>query len=188
MSSKEASSGKKLLKAGKVVIVTAGRYAGRKAIIVKTFEEGASRAPPPAQARARVWTDPAAGAKERKYGHCLVAGIDRHPKKVTKAMSAKKIKSRSAIKPFARFVNFNHILPTRYQVDLDVKKLTLTDKEGKAGEALELSEKVLVDAAQRKIALGALKGVFEQGYEQFDAKKEGKGKVGEGYLYKRLRF
>lgn len=103
-------------------------------------------------------------------------------------MSKAKVAARSTVKPFTKFVNFNHLLPTRYQVDLEVRKLTLTDKEGKAGESLELSEKVLADKTQRKAALGALKRVFEQGYEQFDAKKEGKGKVGEGYLYKRLRF
>lgn len=61
MADASSASGKKLLKAGKVVIVTAGKYAGRKAVIVKTFEDG---------------------AKERKYGHCLIAGIDKHPKKV----------------------------------------------------------------------------------------------------------
>lgn len=31
-----------IIKSGKVVIMTAGRYAGRKAIVVKTSEEGNS--------------------------------------------------------------------------------------------------------------------------------------------------
>ena len=150
-----------------VVIVTAGRYAGRKAVIVKVFDDG---------------------AKERKYGHCLIAGIDRYPKKITKSMSDKKQKARSTIKPFARFVNFNHILPTRYVVDLEVKKLALEEAEGKAGETVELNEKTLQDAAQRTTVLKGLKRSFEHGYSAVDEKKEGKAKTGEAFFYKRLRF
>ena len=40
------------LKSGKVVVVLAGRYAGRKAVIVKTFDNGADG---------------------KKFGHCLGA-------------------------------------------------------------------------------------------------------------------
>lgn len=38
------------LKTGKVVVILAGRYAGRKAVIVKTFDDGNSA---------------------RKFGHCV---------------------------------------------------------------------------------------------------------------------
>jgi len=55
----------KVLRPGKVVILLHGRFAGRKAVIVKTYDEG---------------TD------ERRFGHCIVAGIDRYPRKVTKKM------------------------------------------------------------------------------------------------------
>lgn len=44
------------IKPGKVVIVLAGRYAGRKAIVVKTFDDA---------------------TKEHKFGHALIAGIDK---------------------------------------------------------------------------------------------------------------
>jgi hypothetical protein len=46
----------KIMKAGKVVLVLAGRYAGRKAVIVKPNDEGTS---------------------DKPYGHALIAGIDR---------------------------------------------------------------------------------------------------------------
>ena len=82
----------KFLKSGKVVIMLSGRYAGKKAVIVKTFDDGHA---------------------ERKFGHCIVAGVDRQPRKVTKAMSQTKVKKRSKIKPFVKFVNFNHVMPTR---------------------------------------------------------------------------
>merc|ERR1712080_283890 len=83
----------KFLKPGKIVIVLQGRYAGRKAVIVKNFDEG---------------------TEERKYPHAVLAGIDRYPLKVTKSMSKKKIAQRSRIKPFVKAVNYNHIMPTRY--------------------------------------------------------------------------
>merc|ERR1712138_7245 len=83
----------KFLKPGKIVIVLQGRYAGRKAVIVKNYDEG---------------TD------DRKYPHAVLAGIDRYPLKVNKRMSKKKIAARSRIKPFVKALNYNHIMPTRY--------------------------------------------------------------------------
>ena len=80
------------LKSGKVVIVLNGRMAGKKGLIVKTFDEG---------------TD------GRKYGHAIVAGIARAPLKVKKAMGEKKVEKRSRVKPFLKLVNFNHLMPTR---------------------------------------------------------------------------
>ena len=46
----------KFLKQGKVVLVLNGRFAGRKAVIVKNYDEGGA---------------------DKPYGHALVAGIDR---------------------------------------------------------------------------------------------------------------
>lgn len=46
-------------------------------------------------------------------------------------MGKKKQANRSQVKPFVRFVNFNHILPTRYNVEMEVKKLQLDGKDGK---------------------------------------------------------
>merc|ERR1711998_235806 len=91
----------KFIKPGKVVVLLAGRYAGKKAIIVKTFDEG---------------------TREREFGHCLVAGIDRYPLAVSKSMSKKKILKRSKVKPFLKYINYNHIMPTRYVVnDIDLR-------------------------------------------------------------------
>ena len=68
----------KFIKAGRVVVMLQGRYAGKKAIVVKTFDDG---------------------SKARPFGHCLVAGIDRAPLKVTRKMSKKKITKRTKVKP-----------------------------------------------------------------------------------------
>ena len=71
----------KIMKQGKVVLILNGRYAGRKAIVVKNNDEGTS---------------------ERPYGHAVVAGIERYPRKVIKRMSKEKIKQRSKIKTFVK--------------------------------------------------------------------------------------
>lgn len=83
------------MKAGRVVILLAGRRAGKKAVIVKAFEEG---------------------KKGQAFSRALVAGVERAPLKVTRRMSANQLKRRTNPKPFVKVVNFNHILPTRFQV------------------------------------------------------------------------
>jgi large subunit ribosomal protein L27e len=60
----------KFLKSGKVVLLLNGRQAGKKAVIVKSFDEG---------------------TKDRKYPHCIVAGIERYPLKITAGMGKKKV-------------------------------------------------------------------------------------------------
>merc|ERR1712194_551113 len=91
----KTSNMKKIMKPGRVVILLAGRRAGKKAVIVKQFDDG---------------------KKGKTFGHALVAGVERAPMRVTRRMSKKKITRRSTLKPFAKIVNYNHILPTRFQV------------------------------------------------------------------------
>merc|ERR1711901_1995 len=52
----------------------------------------------------------------------VVAGIDRCPKRVHAKMPAKKIARRSRVKAFVKTLNYNHVMPTRYQLDLDLQK------------------------------------------------------------------
>ena len=95
------------LKTGKVVVVLRGRYAGRKAVIVKNFDEG---------------------SESRKYGHAVIAGIDRYPLPVTKSMGKKKIARRSKVKPFLKVVNYNHVMPSRYVLqDVSLKNIVGND-------------------------------------------------------------
>lgn len=82
----------KFIKSGKVVLVLNGRYAGKKALIVKNYDEGST---------------------DKQYGHALVAGISRYPLKVTKRMGKKRSAKRSKIKPFVKVINYNHLMPTR---------------------------------------------------------------------------
>merc|ERR1712126_80655 len=91
----------KIMKQSKVVLILKGHFAGRKAVIVKNHDDGTS---------------------DRQYGHALVAGIERYPRKVTGKMSKKKIAKRSKVKPFVKVYNYNHLMPTRYLVDINFNK------------------------------------------------------------------
>lgn len=139
---------------GKVVIVLAGRFAGKKAVVVKTFDEG---------------------SEEKQFSHCLVAGIARGPRKVTRGMSKKKVEKRSrTMKPFVKYMNVRHVFPTRYTVDMDLKK--------------SVDEADLVDETKKVDVKKGLKKVFEDRYlNQKDVTSEKKAQ-GSTYFFQRLRF
>eukprot|EP00753_Platysulcus_tardus_P002730 PLAT11850.1.p1 GENE.PLAT11850.1~~PLAT11850.1.p1 ORF type:complete len:160 (-),score=57.67 PLAT11850.1:200-634(-) len=142
----------KFLKPGKVVIVLQGRFAGRKAVIVKTFD---------------------AGSAERRFGHCLVAGVAAPPKRVKRGMSKRTVKGRSRVRPFLRYVNYNHIMPTRYVVDIDLK--TVADDEPTEPEA-------------RLEAKKQLREIFQTRYLHQETAKSEKTAVGVAFLFEKLRF
>ncbi|KAE8819384.1 60S ribosomal protein L27-3 [Hordeum vulgare] len=79
----------KLLKPGKAVILLHGRYAGKKAVIMRVFEEG---------------------TRDRPYEHFLVAGLAKYPKKVIRKESAKKTAKKSRVKVFLKLINFTHLM------------------------------------------------------------------------------
>ena len=137
-------------KSGKVVIVLSGRYAGRKAVVVKASDDGNT---------------------EKKYGHALVAGIDRYPRKIVKAMKKSKQDKKSKIKPFVKSLNYNHIMPTRYSVDFDLKK-----------EDIKTSRDAIVDTRK------ALKEKFEKAYKAQKDPKGDRKAAGVSYFYQKLRF
>merc|ERR1711879_654881 len=104
------------------------------------------------------------GTTDKPFGHALVAGIDRYPRKVTKRMAKKKIKMRSKIKPFLKVVNY-HLMPTRYSVDLSFDKANL-------------NKEVLKDPMKKKKARNMVRTKFEERY------KTGKNK----WFFQKLRF
>ena len=58
------------------------------------------------------------GTSDNPYRHALVAGIDHYLRKVIAAMDKKKIIKRSKIKSFVKFYIYNHLMLTRYSVDI----------------------------------------------------------------------
>jgi large subunit ribosomal protein L27e len=87
------------------VIVLSGRYAGRKAIVLKPLDDGTT---------------------EKPFSQALVAGIARYPRRVVRRMKKDKIKKNIRIKPFVKCINYNHLMPTRYSVS----EITLDQKYG----------------------------------------------------------
>ncbi|XP_002732673.1 large ribosomal subunit protein eL27 [Saccoglossus kowalevskii] len=134
----------KFMKPGKVVLVLGGRFAGRKAVIIKNYDDGTS---------------------DKPYGHALVAGIDRYPRKVTRDMGKKKLTQRSKIKSFVRVYNYNHLMPTRYSVDVNIDK-SVVNKD------------CFRDPSRKRRARREAKAKFEERY------KTGKNK----WFFQKLRF
>ena len=143
-------------KSGKVVIVLSGRYAGRKAVVIRASDEGNAN---------------------KRFGHCLVAGLDRAPRKIVKAMSKKKQEKRSKVKPFLKLLNYNHIMPTRYSVDFDMKKEVTGDVPTDKGEK----------SKWRKEQQSKLKALFEDKYINQSTVKDRKAS-GAAYFFQKLRF
>ncbi|KAN0033006.1 hypothetical protein ACTA71_011213 [Dictyostelium dimigraforme] len=139
------------IKPGRLVILLNGKYAGRKAVVIKTFDD-------------------ATASKSRPYGHCLVAGIDKYPRSIVRSMSRKTILKRTAIRSFVKVVNYNHIMPTRYNF------------EGRDESAFTgLKNTVTVESSQvakRTHTRLAVKKIFEAKH------KAGKSK----WFFSKLRF
>lgn len=136
------------------MIVLQGRHAGKKAVVVKTYDDGNS---------------------DRRFSHCLIAGLARNPRKVTKAMSKEKVEKRiKTMKPFVKYVNVRHIFPTRYVVDLDLKKA--------------VDEADLVDPERKVEVKKNLKKIFYDRYiNQKEVTSEKKAQ-GSSYFFQKLRF
>ena len=145
----------KFIKSGRVVVLLNGRYTGKKAIVVKTFDEG---------------------SRSRPFGHALVAGVDKAPLKVHKKMSKKKISKRTRVKPFVKYINYNHIMPTRYQVPAELGAQTFaTDQQ--------------MDTADGRVeAKKNIKKILQEKFVSPPADKSGRPSKDVLYLRKKLRF
>ena len=108
-----------------------GRHAGKKVVVIKQHDEG---------------------TKEHGFPYVIAAGIERYPIKVTKSMGSKKLAKRSKIKPFIKVINYNHLFPTRYALELEGLKNTVSNDTFK-------------EVSQREDAKKAIKKLFEERYQ-----------------------
>ncbi|KAF8421444.1 ribosomal L27e protein family-domain-containing protein [Tirmania nivea] len=131
----------KFLKNGRVAIITRGRYAGKKVVIIKVQDDG---------------------TKSHPFGHALVAGIERYPAKVTKRMSKKTTAKRSKVKPFIKTVNFNHIMPTRYTLELETLKNIISLDTFKEPSQREDAKKTIKKALEDRYTSGKNRWFFQQ--------------------------
>ena len=117
-----------------------GKYAGRKAVIVQQFDQG---------------------TEERKYPHAIVAGIERYPLKITRNMGQKRIAKRSRVKPFVKVVNYTHLMPTRYALDVDLKNVVTGDSFADKSKRVE-AKKAVRKLFEEKYNAGKNKWFFEK--------------------------
>ena len=164
---------KKFLKPGRIVILLSGKYAGKKAVILKINYEG---------------------SKDKHFGHCLVAGISRYPRKVHKRQSEKVIARRTAIKPFVKYVNFNHFMPTRYLLSeqLDIKGLIKTFEAQsslkKENEGAEKTTDPLANEDFKKEYKKKVRGLLEDKFKGIDLNNNSEENFELRFLFKPLRF
>ena len=164
---------KKFLKPGRVVILLTGRYAGKKAVILKANFEGYA---------------------SKKFGCCLVAGISRYPRKVHRRMTEEKIARRIRIKPFVKWVNFSHFMPTRYVLSeqIDVKSLIKNfDSQStlkKEGEGAEKNKDPLDNAEFKDSFRKKIRTMLEEKFNKFDLNKQDDESHDLQFLFKPLRF
>merc|ERR1711977_31012 len=136
----------KFLKDGKIVVCLQGRYAGKKAVILKTNDDG---------------------GKERPYGHCVVAGVAKAPLPITKSMCRptpkmkKLVQRRSRVKTFVKIINYTHVMPTRYSVENTMVKTLKT----------YLTTDTFTDQGAKKKFLKSARGVFETKYKEKDGQR-----------------
>ncbi|KAH7883034.1 60s ribosomal protein l27 [Phlebopus sp. FC_14] len=130
----------KVYKPGKVAIVLQGRQAGKKVVVIKQLDEG---------------------TKERPYPHAIVAGIERYPRKVTRRMGAKKVQRRSRVKPFVKTVNYSHLFPTRYALELESLKGSVTADTFKEPSQREDTRKNIKKLLEERYQSGKNKWFFQ---------------------------
>ena len=163
---------KKFLKPGRVVILLSGKHAGKKAVIVKVFYEG---------------------SKDRKFGHCLVAGIGRYPRKVHKGMNDERISRRIRIKPFVQYVNFNHFIPTRYLLNQEIdtkgiiKSFDSQSSVKREGEVEKIKDP-LTNADFKAELKKEVKKLFEERYQKINLNDNSNENLLVKFFFKPLRF
>ncbi|KAK0537757.1 60S ribosomal protein L27B [Tilletia horrida] len=101
------------------------------------------------------------GSKERAYPFVLAAGIERYPLKVTKSMGAKKLAKRSKVKPFIKVINYNHLMPTRYALELEGLKGAVSTETFKEPSQREDAKKVIKKLLEERYASGKNRWFFQ---------------------------
>ncbi|KAE8222347.1 hypothetical protein CF319_g4427 [Tilletia indica] len=140
LSARPVSPVPKIYKPGKVAVVLQGRHAGKKVVVIKQYDDG---------------------SKERSYPFVLAAGIERYPLKVTKSMGAKKLAKRSKVKPFIKVINYNHLMPTRYALELEGLKGAVSTETFKEPSQREDAKKVIKKLLEERYASGKNRWFFQ---------------------------
>lgn len=100
------------------------------------------------------------GTKSHPFSYALVAGIERYPSKVTRRMGKKRVEKRSKVKPFIKMVNYNHIMPTRYTLELEGLKSVISNDTFKEISQREDAKKQVKKAMEERYQSGKNRWFF----------------------------
>ena len=101
-----------------------------------------------------------AGNKSHPYPHALVAGIERYPSQITRRMSKARQTKRSKVKPFIKVINYNHLMPTRYTLELEGLKGVVTADTFKEVSQREDAKKTVKKALEERYTSGKNRWFF----------------------------
>ncbi|QEL58046.1 60S ribosomal protein L27 [Candidozyma auris] len=130
----------KFIKSGRVAIVTRGRFAGKKVVVVRPHDEG---------------------TKAHSFPTSWLSAL-RGPQRITKAHDAKKVAKRTRVKPFVKAINYNHLMPTRYSLDVESFKNAITTDALAEPSQKEEAKKVVRKALEEKHQAGKNKWFFQK--------------------------
>lgn len=100
------------------------------------------------------------GSKSHPFPHALVAGIERYPSKITRRMSKTRQSKRSKVKPFIKTINYNHLMPTRYTLELEGLKGVVTHDTFKEVSQREDAKKTVKKALEERYTSGKNRWFF----------------------------
>ena len=100
------------------------------------------------------------GTKSHPFPYALVAGIERYPSKVTRRMGKKRVEKRSKVKPFIKMVNYNHLMPTRYTLELEGLKGVISNDTFKEVSQREDAKKNVKKALEERYQSGKNRWFF----------------------------
>ena len=100
------------------------------------------------------------GNKSHPYPHALVAGIERYPSQITRRMSKARQTKRSKVKPFIKVINYNHLMPTRYTLELEGLKGVVTADTFKEVSQREEAKKTVKKALEERYTSGKNRWFF----------------------------
>lgn len=145
-----------VLKVGRVAIITRGRYAGKK--VSDCSNSRCTRLTGILQVVIIQPLD--TGSKSHPFPHALVAGIERYPSQVTRRMSKARQAKRSKVKPFIKVINYNHLMPTRYTLELENLKNVITNDTFKEVSQREEAKKTVKKTLEERYSSGKNRWFF----------------------------
>lgn len=141
-----------------MAIITRGRYAGKK--VPTSLRQNPLLVKLTCLDQVVIIQPLDSGSKSHAFPHALVAGIERYPSQVTRRMSKARQAKRSRVKPFIKIINYNHLMPTRYTLELEGLKNVITNDTFKEVSQREEAKKTVKKSLEERYTTGKNRWFF----------------------------